>query len=431
VSPQLFTLSAQTPTELEKATDALVGRLEAGQESPTEQSALAFRRVVVADSGVEAAGLLRDRRTKEVFTEECGLERSVVFMFSGVGDQYPGMASGLYRLQPVFRRELDRCVRLLEPEIGVDLRELLFPSADSASARPSLADLFDQREVSQEIHRTRVAQPLAFAVQYAMARSLLAVGVRPHALVGYSLGEYVAGCLAGVFSLEDALHLTALRARLVDAQPRGAMLAVSSAPDALEPLLSESVSIAAFNGPELTVLAGFVDEIERLRKLLLGREIACSMLATAHAFHSPMMDPVVGPLRKEFAGVSLSPPTLPVLSNVTGTWMKDTEATDPGFWADHAREPIRFNDDLAELWRLPAPIPVELGPGRTLTNLAVRHPGCRDGGQHTALRTLPGVFESHTDLSLFLTAVGRLWATGVDVDLSALDFDEVSEGEEE
>jgi acyl transferase domain-containing protein len=378
---------------------------------------------VVADSAAEAARRLRDGRSKDVFTGEYDPGRPIVFMFSGVGDQYPGMAAGLYRHLPTFRQEVGRCLRLLEPDIGMDLGELLFSPAAPAKGRPDLAALFDQRGSSQEIHQTLAAQPLAFATQYAMAQSLLSLGVRPSALIGYSLGEYVAGCLAGVFSLDDALHLTALRARLVSAQPEGAMLAVTSAPGPLAPHLRDGVSVAALDGPELTVLAGPVEAIERLGKLLLHQEIACRRLATSHAFHSPMMDPVVEPLRDAFAGVSLKPPSLPFLSNVTGTWIRDCEATDPGYWAQHARQTIRFADDLAELWQLHGPIPVELGPGQKLTNLAVRHPANRGRSQRLALRTLPGVFESRTDLELLLTTIGRLWATGTDIDWSALNFD--------
>lgn len=423
MTPRLFSVSAETPAELEKATEGLAKRLEGGLESPAGHSALPCRRVVVADSAAEAARRLRDGRSKDVFTEAYDPGRPVVFMFSGVGDQYPGMAAGLYRHLSVFRQELDRCLRLLEPEIGMDLRKLLFSLTASVKGKPDLAGLFDQRGSSQEIHQTLAAQPLAFATQYAMAQSLLSLGVRPYALIGYSLGEYVAGCLAGVFSLDDALHLTALRARLVSAQPEGAMLAVTSAPGPLAPHLRNGVSVAALDSPELTVLAGPVEAIERLGKLLLDQEIACRRLATSHAFHSPMMDPVVEPLREAFAGVSLNPPSLPFLSNVTGTWIRDHEATDPGYWARHPRQTIRFADGLAELWRLHEPIPIELGPGQTLTNLAVRHPAHRGRGQALALRTLPGVFETRTDLELLLTTVGRLWATGTDINWSALNLD--------
>ena len=422
--PRLFTVSAATPGELEKATEELAAQLTAGLESPPGRSALSWRRVVVADGAAEAAQRLRDGRAKDVFTAVADPGRPVVFMLSGVGDQYPGMAAGLYRHLPAYRQELDRCLRLLEPEIGMDLSELLLSPSAPAESKPDLAGIFDQRKSSQQIHQTLAAQPLAFATQYAMARSLMSLGVRPHALIGYSLGEYIAGCLAGVFALDDALRLTALRARLMSTLPEGAMLSVMSAPGSLAAHLRDGVSVAALNGPDLTVLAGPTDAIERLGKLLLPEEVACTRLATAHAFHSPMMDPVVEPLRDAFAGVRLNSPSLPFLSNVTGTWITDDEATDPGYWAGHSRETIRFVDDLAELWRLPGPVPVELGPGQTLTNLAVRHPARPGGARPIVLPTVPGVFESRTDVEVFLTTVGRLWAMGADIDWRAANFDE-------
>lgn len=426
MTPRLFTMSADTPAELEKASEELIRRLAAGLESPAQQSsaALACRRIVVADSAAEAASQLHAGRSKDVFTGKCDPGRRIVFMFSGVGDQYPGMAVGLYHQLPTFRQQLNQCLKLLEPDIGMNLSELLFSRATLAERKHDLAALFDQRDPSQEIHQTFVAQPLAFAIQYALAQSLLSLGVRPYALIGYSLGEYIAACLAGVFSLDDALHMIALRARLVSAQPKGAMLAVTSAPGPLAPHLRDGVSVAALDGPELTVLGGPVEAIERLGKLLLDQEIACRRLATSHAFHSPMMDPVVEPLRDAFAEVSLNPPSVPFLSNVTGTWIRDDEATDPGYWARHTRQTIRFADDLAELWQLHDPIPVELGPGQTLSNLAIRHPARRGRGQALPLRILPGVFESRTDLELLLATVGRLWVTGTDIDWSALNLDQ-------
>lgn len=420
MTPRLFALSAETPAELEQATRELAARLAGGLERPPAPQPQPWRRFVLAHSPAEAATRLRAGRPKDIFTGQSDPRRPIVFMLPGVGDQYPGMATGLYRHLPVFRRELDQCLRLLASEIAVDLRALLFPADAAAAGRPDLASLFDRRGPTQEIHQTLAAQPLAFATQYAMARSLLSLGVRPSALLGYSLGEYVAGCLAGVFSLEDALHVIALRARLVSAQPEGAMLAVTLPHEPLASHLRNGVSIAALDGPELTILAGPVEPIERLEKLLLDQEIACKRLATSHAFHSPMMDPVVEPLRDRLAGIALNPPSLPFLSNVTGTWITDQEATDPGYWATHPGQTIRFADDLAELWRLPEPVPVELGPGQTLSNLAVRHPGGRARGQALALRTLPGIFETRTDLELFLTTVGRLWTMGADIDWPAL-----------
>lgn len=413
MTPRLFAVSASTPAGLERETQDLIARLEGG--SPEEdRPASAHRRCVVARTPAEAADRMRRGDPREVFTAEAERGRPVVFMFAGVGDQYPGMASGLYRRLPCFRRELDRCLRLLRPDLGTDPHEVLYPgrTGDEPRGAPDLAALFDRRGSDQEIHRTLVAQPLAFATQYALGRSLLDIGVTPTALLGYSVGEYVAACLAGVLPLDSALRLVARRARLVDGLPEGAMLAVLSPPAPLAPHVRDGVSIAARDGPGLTILAGPPEALEQAARDITGQGVACRRLATAHAFHSPMMDPVVAPLREALAAIPLRAPSIPMLSNVTGTWLGDDEATDPAYWAGHLRRPIRFDAVLAEIAGLGRPITVELGPGRTLTNLAT-HDGLK-------LRSLPGIFESHTDLEIFLTTVGRLWTTGADIDWAEL-----------
>ncbi len=403
---RIFTLSAATPAELEAA---------ALPDGSSTEAGLAYRRVVVAADPAEAARRLRGGRPTEVFTAEAGPPRPVVLMFAGVGDQYPGMAAGLYHRLPVFRRELDRCLDLFESELGTALRPVLYPDQTPAG-EVSLAALLDRRDTAQSIHRTLVAQPLAFATQYALARSLQALGITASALVGHSLGEYVAACLAGVFTLGDAVHVVALRARLIDALPEGAMLAVAASPGALSPYLGDGLSIASLDGPELTVLSGPADLIDQAGRQLMDDGVAVRRPPTTHAFHSPMMEPAAERLGAALAAIRLRAPATPLLSNVTGTWISDAEATAPGYWTRHLCRPVRFADDLTAMWSLERPIPIEVGPGRTLTNLAMRHPGHGD----LALRTLPGVYETRTDLETFLTTIGALWATGLDVPLGAL-----------
>ncbi|MFF5262915.1 acyltransferase domain-containing protein [Actinomadura viridis] len=437
--PRLYAVSAAGPQELEQEVKNLAESLETGGEVPHRPRDLPFRRAVVADDPADAARLLREAEPGGTHGPDGpggpggpgGGPASIVFMFSGVGDQYPGMASGLYRHLPRFRTELDRCLELLRAATGTDLREVLYPGGPGdpgdetggpgggtggpggGPRAPDLAALFDRRASVQEIHRTRVAQPLAFATQYALARTLVALGVTPSALIGYSVGEYVAACLAGVMRPGDALGLIAHRARLVDGLPPGAMLAVMAAPEALAPHLGEDgVSVAAFDGPRLTVLAGPPDAVERVAGRLADAEIAGRRLATGHAFHSPLMAPVEEPLRAALAAIPLRPPAVPFPSNVTGTWITGAEATDPAYWARHLSTPLRFAEALARISDLPRPVTVELGPGRTLTGLA-SHQGPK-------LRTIPGVFESRTDLRLTLTALARLWEWGTDLDWSGL-----------
>jgi acyl transferase domain-containing protein len=431
----LLTLSAATPAALDEATGRLAGALESprppalaalARELHHERPALEFRRVLVTAGPAEAARALRKLDRRRVFTARAIPGRPVVYLFSGVGDQYPGLAAGLYRAAPRFRAELDRCFALLRPELGTDLSAILYP-AGAGARRPDKAAVFDQRRAPEEIHRTVIAQPLIFAVQHAMAALLRSLGAEPSALLGYSIGEYAAACQAGTLSLDDALRLIALRARLIAGLPEGAMLAVMSAAGPIEPYLGEGLSVAALDGPRLTVLAGTPDAVALAGQLLTEAGIASRQLPTSHAYHSAMMEPAVRPLRDLLGGFALRPPAVPVLSNVTGTWLRSEEATSPGYWARHVRETVRFADDLAEVWRLTAPILVELGPGRALGQLAAQSqprpagPEPRPGGEPgLILHTLPGPFESRSETEVFLDAVGRLWAAGAEIKFSEL-----------
>jgi acyl transferase domain-containing protein len=426
--PQLLTLSAPSPVALEEATENLIGDLahcpaadlaRRARALQAEGPAHRFRRVVVASEPGEAAHYLRERDPRRTFSTRMSPARPVVFLFSGVGEQYAGMTAGLHRYIPVFARELDRCLRGLGAEIGTDLHAILFPDADAAEPRSDLA-VFGQSESIQEIHRTIIAQPLMFAVQYAMAAALRSMGIEPAALLGYSIGEYAAACVADVFPLDSALSLVARRARLVDGLPGGSMLAVMSDVGPLEPLLGALVSVAALDGPELTILAGPDEDLTRIAERLDGEGIACRPLPASHAFHSTMMEPVVAPLRDLIDTFRLQPPAVPMLSNVTGTWMRPEDATSPDYWASHLRRTVRFADDTTEVWKLSAPVLIELGPGQALTRLALRSPGRPGGDAALTVSTIPGRLESRPGLVVFLNAVGRLWATGAEIKFDQL-----------
>lgn len=438
VSPRLLTLSAPSVELLERATDELADRLDAMGDAdfgrlpavpapPAEPGAV--RRAVLAQSAEHAARWLRKRDVRRVFTGGPGDGSSRVFLFSGVGDQYAGLGAGLYRCLPAFREELDRCFRLLADEHGLDLRPVLFPpaAADGAGAAGDAGDVFERHAAPQEIHRTAVAQPLLFALQYSLARALTALGGGPAALAGYSVGEYTAACVAGVFPIEHALRLVTGRARLVDALPPGAMLAVAAGPEHLdEPdgplagLLPGPLSLAALNGPQQTVLSGPVEAVEEAARRLTGAGLPCQRLATAHAYHSTMTEALTGPLEELLGTVPLTRPAIPLLSNVTGTWLRDEEATSPAFWARQLSRTLRFSDELAAIWRLPDPLLVELGPGQALTRLALGHPDRPANALASVVQTLPGRLESRTEWELLLAAAGRLWTAGAAVDWTAL-----------
>ena len=272
------------------------------------------------------------------------------------------MGREIYQTEPEFREAVDRCAEALRPHLGLDIREILFP-AESAieSAKKQLAE-------------TRFTQPSLFVIEYALAKLWISWGIKPQAMIGHSVGEYVAGCLAGVFALEDALMLVAKRAALVQAQPRGSMLAVKLSLTDLQPLVPTDLSIAAVNSPTLCVVSGPDAEIERFEKQLAKKKITTRHLCTSHAFHSAMMDPVLEPFLALFNDVKLNPPQIPYVSNVTAQWVTAAQTTDPRYWASHLRQTVRFADGINELVKEPGRIILEVGPGQSLSTMARQHP---------------------------------------------------------
>ncbi|HYO14749.1 MAG TPA: amino acid adenylation domain-containing protein, partial [Thermoanaerobaculia bacterium] len=282
---------------------------------------------------------------------------------------------------------------------GLDLRALLGRGGQAPKPHP--------------LHETHVAQPAVLAVSWALAQLWLSWGVRPQALLGYSLGEYTAACLAGVMSLEDGLTLVACRAQLIAGLPPGAMLAVPLGVADLLPRLAAGLSLAAENGPGVSVVAGPLEAVDALERQLTGEGFSCRRLPTTHAFHSAMMEPVREALAETVAGLRLAPPSLPYLSNLTGTWITAEQATDPHYWADHLCRPVRFGRALETLWAQSQRVLLEVGPGQGLSTLALQHPSHRDG---LALASLRHSQDRQPDDLFLLGALTRLWLAGVAVD---------------
>jgi acyl transferase domain-containing protein len=413
---QLLTVSARTESALDAACHRLADRLESEDHDladvaftlQTGRKAFACRRAVVARDGAEAIAALRDGRGSRGTCE--GSERPVVFLFPGLGDQAPGMGRELYETEPVFAAEIDRCAEIL----GMDLREVLFASPSVKPAGPAdvlsrlrrNATPFD--EAGQRLARTENAQPAVFAVEYALARLLMSWGVVPRAMIGYSLGEYVAATLAGVLSLEDALGLVAKRAKLIQELPGGAMLAVPLPEAEVRPLLGGELSLAATNGPHFCVVAGSGAAVGELETTLSGRGVACLRLTTTHAFHSRMMAPAVAPLTEIARALPIAAPSIPYVSNVTGTWITAADLADPGYWARHMTQPVRFAEGIAELLREPDQVTLEVGPGGTLTTLIHQLPGASVAAMATTL----GRAGEGAEQGRLLEALGRLWTAG-------------------
>jgi len=413
---QLLVLSARSGPALERRTDDLVGHLEDHPEQSLAdiaytlqvgRSSLEHRRMVVCRSREEAKALLAARDGERVLTryqKQLG-ERPLAFLFPGQGTQRPGMVRELYAGEPVVACWVDHCAELLAPHLGLDLRSLLAPPREG------------MQEAARRLAETDLSQPALFVVEYALAQLWMEWVGAPETMLGHSLGEYVAACLAGVFSLEEALRLVAVRGRLMQGCAPGAMLAVELSPDEVAPLLSRGLCLAAVNGPQRTVLSGSVDAISAVERELVSREVQHRRLRTSRAFHSSLMDPILGSFEAELRRIRLRPPQLPYLSNLTGACIRDEEATDPGYWVRHLRQTVHFGDALAKLWQEPHRILLEVGPGGALTRLARRHPARPEKGLAFASLDPRNDAEAATraEHELLLTALGRLWLAGTEV----------------
>jgi acyl transferase domain-containing protein/acyl carrier protein len=410
---QILALSAKTEDALDTAQENLRAHLEAHPELNLADIAYTYlvgrrafneRRIVVCRDREDALSALRGDEPQRVqsATVAENRDRSVVFMFPGQGAQHVHMARELYGSEPVFRRHVDDCAAILMRHLGVDLRSSIFPREAEAE------------HATEQLNQTQLTQPALFVIEYALARLWMEWGVQPQAMIGHSIGEYVAACLAGVFSLEDALALVAARGRLLQKLPGGSMLAVSLPERELMPLVAgRRLAVAAHNAPMLCVVSGTHGEVAEFETLLLDKGITSRRLHTSHAFHSEMVEPALREFTALIARLELNAPRLPFLSNVTGTWITAEQATSPAYWAKHLRQTVRFAEGVQELLKEPERILLEVGPGQTLSRLARQQPG---GAQSLVLASLPHPNSEQPDAAHFTGTLGKLWLAGVKID---------------
>ncbi len=362
------------------------------------------RRALVARDRDEARALLDSLDKDRVTTATAAEQAGVAFLFAGGGAQYPRMGEGLYRAEPVYRETVDEGLAQLAPLAPFDLRTLLYPAAG------------DEERARAELERPAVALPALFLTQLALARLWMSWGIVPATMIGHSMGEYTAACLAGVFSLTDALALVTLRGRLFETIPAGGMLSVPLAEAELRPLLGAELAIAAVNAPGLCVASGPAPAIAALERVLAAREVDARRVPIHVAAHSPMLEPILDEFGAFLRTVTMRAPQRPFVSNLTGTWITGSEATDPQYWVRHLRHTVRFGDGVGRVLQEPNAVLLEVGPGRVLASLAKQHPGA---ATHTIVTSLPHPDEDVPDVASVLGALGRMWTAGVPVDWKA------------
>jgi amino acid adenylation domain-containing protein len=412
---QIVMLSAATETALPKMMENLAGYLRSNPSIALEEVAhtlnagrkrLRHRRFAVCRSREDAVNVLLGLKGASMTGRKAGKVAKPCFLFPGQGTQYVNMGQDLYRQEPVFREHMDRCAEILETHIGEDIRDVMMGAAP---------DDFQAREA--KLNDTYYTQMALFCLEYSLARLWMQWGIQPAAMAGHSVGEFVCATLAGVFSLENALKLIANRCMLMRQAPKGAMLSVRFAHEALRPHLGPDISVAAINSPDLCVVSGKKEDIEALKKDLEEKKILCRPLHTSHAFHSWMMEPVVAPFLEIVRSVTLNAPRLPIISTVTGQKMSDAEAKDPHYWANHLRVTVQFAKAVSTLWASDNCLLLEIGPRGTLSSLAlsqVKYPG-----RQSAVPSLSDTSENNAESAALAQAMGLLWLHQVEPDWEA------------
>jgi acyl transferase domain-containing protein len=409
---QLLLLSAKTDTALGVMSERLAGYLESHPAAVLADVAYTLQRgrqrfkhrqAVCAKDLPEAVERLRNREPKTTSIGQSPQKPpTVVFLFPGQGAQFINMGGELYESEPVFREAVDGCAVVLQTHLQMDIRSVLYP-AEAGKA-----------EAERRINETWVTQPSIFVVEYALARLWMSWGIKPALLIGHSVGEYVAAVLAGVFTLEEALGLLAARAKLMQDLPAGSMLAVRRGAKEMEGSLPDGVAIAAINSPLLTTLSGPTPLLQSLKESLEGQQVECRLLPTSHAFHSSMMDPIVGPFAELASKVSQRAPGVPWISSATGTWMSQDEIPEAAYWARQLRHTVHFGAALQTAIQQGASVFLEVGPGRALTQFVRQQPGKPEG--LSLLTSLGADSGGPTDLESMLTALGRFWTLGLEPD---------------
>ena len=408
---KLLLLSAKSPESLDHNTISLSKHLQDGTDQKIEDVAytlqvgrhlMPYRRFVVCEDRISATQWLDSLDSKHVFTSNEDLKkRDVVFMLPGGGAQFPNMAADLYRSELVFRQVVDNCLTIMSKNLDGDLKEIMYPPKEL------------EVKAADQLKKPAHALPALFITEYALAKLWMSWGITPSAMIGHSMGEYTAACLAGVIDLKDALYMVTLRGKLFETLDEGGMLSVSLGESDAKAYMSDELSFAAINGPNLCLASGPISEISKMERALSQDDVEYRRLQISVAAHSEMVEPILDEFAKKIAHIKFEKPDIPFLSNVTGEWVNE-EVKKPEYWVKHLRQPVRFEDGLKLLLTKADRVLLEVGPGRTLSTLANQHPDKMD--EQIALSSLRHPKEEVSDSMFQTNTLGKLILAGVKID---------------
>jgi non-ribosomal peptide synthase protein (TIGR01720 family) len=407
--PRMLMLSAKTQKVLDRMSRELGAHLTMSDEEPEDlaytlqvgRERRPFRRVIVCCDKREAIAAIAEESPKAIMSlHEERKHRRVVFMFPGQGVQQVGMCEELYKKEEVFREELDSCAQMLIGQLGIDVRELIYAAKDS------------EEQARTELRQTRLTQPVVFAVEYAMARMWMRMGIQPAGMIGHSLGEYVCACLAGVMSLQEAIRLVVCRARLMQKVPEGAMLSVGMSEEEVRERLQEGLWLSSVNEVRHCVVGGEIQAISKMEEECRKAGIWNKRLETSHAFHTGMIEEIAGEYLAEVRRVKLKGPEISYLSNLSGKWITEGQAADPEYWVRQMRETVRFETGLGEVLKMEGAVLLEAGPGEHISGMVRRR--LRRGDGHEVISTIEK--RRSGDGGEVQRALGRMWLAGVDID---------------
>lgn len=403
----IVTLSAKTRTALLNMENRLLTHIKKNSINNlndiaytlnTGRKEFKYRKSIVCSDVDELTKKLSSNNVEGTYSTLAKDNNNIVFMFPGQGSQYVNMARELYDLDTTFKNELDLCFESVKSIADINLKDIIFG---------------DDTE-NRMIYQTSITQPLLFSFEYSLAKTLIKWGISPNAMIGHSIGEYVAACLAGVFSVNDALSLVILRGKLMQSLPEGSMLSVPFSCEELMPLINENLSIAALNSSKRSVVSGPDDAISAFEQLLSDKGISSIRVRTSHAFHSMMMDPILKEFEEKVKKIKLNKPNMPYISNLTGTWINNENALDPKYWVKHLRHTVRFNEGLDILLNQDRTIFIEVGPGKTLCTFVKEHE--KFSKVNKVLNTLRHPKVEVSDFYFLLSKLGILWCEGVKID---------------